>query len=62
MPKYTVEEIEKNGRPARFRSMGGERDVWIMPDGWGVDYAGYGQLVFRPETIDQITYHEESIR
>lgn len=49
--KYTVQQIETLGIKCKFHSMGAERDGWIMPDGSGVDYAGYAQLSFEPETI-----------
>lgn len=49
--KYTVEQIESLGTKCLFDSMGAQRDGWIMPDGYGVDYAGYAQLTFEPETI-----------
>jgi hypothetical protein len=49
--KYTVEQIETGGTQCKFHSMGAERDGWILPDGVGVDYAGYTQLSFEPETI-----------
>ena len=56
MAKYTVEQIESVGKPARFRSLGGERDGWIMPDGFGVDYAGFAQVTFDPKDICNIRY------
>jgi hypothetical protein len=56
--KYTIEEVESLGREARFHSIGGERDGWIMPDGYGVDYAGHGQLVFEPRDICNIRYQQ----
>lgn len=49
--KYTVDQIETLGAKCKFESMGAERDGWIMPDGFGVDYAGFGQLTFEPATI-----------
>lgn len=49
--KYTVQQIESLGVKCKFHSMGAERDGWIMPDGAGVDYAGFAQLTFEPETI-----------
>lgn len=49
--KYIVHQIENLGVKCKFNSMGAERDGWIMPDGTGVDYAGYGQLTFEPQTI-----------
>ncbi|WP_202916044.1 hypothetical protein [Pseudomonas putida] len=49
--KYTVEQIETVGIKCLFDSMGAQRDGWIMPDGYGVDYAGYAQLSFEPETV-----------
>ena len=49
--KYGVQQIEDFGTRCQFYSMGGLRDGWIMPDGVGVDYAGYAQLRFEPETI-----------
>lgn len=49
--KYSVAFIESQGVACKFFSMGGLRDGWIMPDGVGVDYAGYGQLRFEPATI-----------
>ena len=55
--KYTVQQIETLGTKCKFQSMGAERDGWIMPDGFGVDYAGFGQLTFDPEsiaTLDQV--------
>ena len=62
MQRYTDAQVEGTGKRASFRTLGGLRDGWIMPDGWGVDYAGYGQVVFRPDAIDQIIYHEERNR
>lgn len=56
-PRYTVEQIETLGTKCKFDSMGAQRDGWIMPDGFGVDYAGYAQLTFEPEsisTLDQV--------
>lgn len=49
--KYSVEQIESLGVACQFESMGGMRDGWIMPDGNGVDYAGFAQLRFEPQTI-----------
>tara|TARA_R110002124_G_scaffold128157_2_gene288517 strand:+ start:3992 stop:4693 length:702 start_codon:yes stop_codon:yes gene_type:complete len=49
--KYSVEEIESLGVRCKFESMGAMRDGWIMPDGHGVDYAGFAQLRFEPKTI-----------
>jgi len=57
--KYTVEQIETVGTKCLFDSMGSQRDGWIMPDGHGVDYAGYAQLTFEPETI--ATSHKEGL-
>ena len=57
--KYTVEQIETVGTKCLFDSMGAQRDGWIMPDGHGVDYAGYAQLTFEPETI--ATSHKEGL-
>lgn len=52
--KYTVQQIETLGAKCKFQSMGAERDGWIMPDGVGVDYAGYAQLTFEPDTISTL--------
>lgn len=49
--QYTVKQIETLGAKCKFDSMGAQRDGWIMPNGFGVDYAGYGQLTFEPESI-----------
>jgi len=49
--KYTVENIEAEGARCKFDSLGAERDGWIMPDGVGIDSAGYAQLPFEPESI-----------
>ncbi|MCF5372019.1 hypothetical protein [Pseudomonas syringae] len=49
--RYTVEQIETQGVSCQFHSMGGLRDGWIMPDGYGVVYAGYAQLRFDADTI-----------
>lgn len=57
--KYTVEQIESLGTKCLFDSMGAQRDGWIMPDGYGVDYAGYAQLTFEPETVS--TLNEEGL-
>ncbi|MPQ69439.1 hypothetical protein [Pseudomonas sp. MWU12-2323] len=58
--KYSVDQIETQGIPCKFYSMGGQRDGWIMPDGVGVDYAGYAQLRFEPDTIT--TDNEDGLR
>lgn len=49
--RYTVAQIETQGVSCKFHSMGKVRDGWIMPDGYGVAYAGYSQLRFDPDTI-----------
>jgi hypothetical protein len=49
--KYPVSQIESDGTRCKFYSMGNVRDGWIMPDGVGVDYAGYAQIRFEPEEI-----------
>lgn len=58
--KYDVLQIEKNGLRCKFFSESAERDGWVMPDGWGVAYAGYSQLCFEPETIT--TDNEKALR
>jgi hypothetical protein len=60
-PKYTEDQVAQTGRLARFRSMGGEQDGWIMPDGFGVDYAGVKQLVFDPKDICNIRYAHPAV-
>lgn len=49
--KYSVEKLETQGVRCKFYSMGELRDGWIMPDGFGVDYAGFVQIQFEPKTI-----------
>jgi hypothetical protein len=58
--RYDLIQIEKNGLRCKFHSMCAERDGWIMPDGWGVAYAGYSQLCFEPESIT--TANEKALR
>ena len=58
--KYPVAQIEQDGARCIFFSLGCMRDGWIMPDGVGVDYAGYAQLRFDPEEIS--TADREGLR
>ena len=61
MRKYSVEDIESFGKRATFFALGGARDGWIMPDGNGVDYAWYGQLVFLPHEICDVHVLESDV-
>lgn len=56
MKKYSVAKIESEGKRAKFFGLGAWRDGWIMPDGRGVDYAGYAQITFEKEDISEINY------